>query len=139
MDKYNFKDFKIHNVTIDNTTHKLYRVLFAKIIAKGSMIAVNSRVGPPRFLEINFSNPMWDDVREFYKDRDIEFIDNRELEPNEAFLYRNIDQDLDMYLRSTSKTELDPNDFVRRIKFSGGIIDKLYNRKERIKKLLDGR
>lgn len=44
-----------------------------------------------------------------------------------------------MYLRSTSKTELDPNDFVRRIMFSGGIIDKLYNRKERIKKLLDER
>jgi len=133
---YNFKDFEIHNVTIGESSNKLYRVLLSRIISKGSEIAVDSRVGPPRFLEINFSNPMWDDVREFYKDRDIEFIDNPELEPNEAFLYRNIDQDAKMYLRSTGNTELDPNDFVRRIMFSGGIIDKLYNRKERIRKLL---
>jgi hypothetical protein len=134
---YNFKDFDTHHVTITNNTLEFWQALISKLVSKGSWIAVNSRIGQPNHLELNFNNPMWNKVISYYKSVDVEVIDNPLLKLNEAFIYRDYKEDLIQYEPLFEKhLKFDPNNFTRRIMFSGGIIDKLHNRRERIGKLL---
>ena len=107
------------SMCINNKDLKLWRILLVRLCQLSSEIAINSRMGPAQFLEVDTDSYVWEDLIANIDNtnRSIKIIDNKELEHNEAFLYRHI---TDKEIESASKGDIinfDIRNSGRRIKF----------------------
>jgi len=107
------------SMCINNKDLKLWRILLVRLCQLSSEIAINSRMGPAQFLEIDTDSYVWKDLIANIDNtnRSIKIIDNKELAHNEAFLYREItDAELERAYKGEFR-DFDIRNSGRRIKF----------------------
>ena len=104
---------------INNKDLQLWRILLVRLNQMSSEIAVNSRMGPAQFLEVDTDSPVWNTLIEKIETiKSIKVIDNKELAHNEAFLYRQItDAEIERAYKEGLPSDFDVRNSGRRIIF----------------------
>lgn len=107
------------SMCINNKDLQLWRILLVRLCQMSSEIAVNSRMGPAQFLEVDTDSYVWEDLIANIDNtnKSIKIIDNKELDHNEAFLYREItDEEIERAYKGEINN-FDMRNSGRRIKF----------------------
>jgi hypothetical protein len=107
------------SMCINNKDLKLWRILLVRLCQMSSEIAINSRIGPAQYLEVDMDSYVWEDLIANIDNtnKSIKIIDNKELEHNEAFLYRQITESEIEYAYKGKSSWFDIRNSGRRLVF----------------------